>query len=85
MNVQLFKEWGLLYRPNNAFGWALTILVAIFSACILLFTDIQYHSAADTFYGAFPYVFPAILGLYVFAMRTSQPPSSHACTQSSGA
>ena len=74
MNVQLFREWGLLYRPNTAVGWLLTILVAVFSAFILLFTDIQYHSAADTFYGTFPYIFPAMLGLYVFAMRTSQSP-----------
>lgn len=70
-----FKEWGLLYRPVSTPGWVATLLVAAFCVQILVFVDSRSHSITDTLYGAYPYVVPALLGLYVFALRTSRPAS----------
>jgi hypothetical protein len=69
----MFKEFGLLYRPTSIAGWVITTLAFAFCVHIFLFIDSRSHSNTDTLYGIFPYVVPTLLGLYVLAMRTSQP------------
>ncbi len=68
----MFKEFGLFYRPISVSGWLVTLLALAFCVQIFLFVDSRSHSVADTLYGAFPYVVPTLLGLYVLAMRTSR-------------
>ena len=68
-----FRELGLLYVPTSVFGWVLSVLTLAFCAHIFVFVDSRSHSVTDTLYGIFAYVAPALLALYVCAMRTSTP------------
>ena len=72
MKIELFKEWGLLYRPVTLVSWTTTLLAIAFCVHIFLFVDSRSHSVTDTLYGIFPYVVPTVLALYLFALRTSR-------------
>lgn len=77
MNMNIwFKQIGLLYVPTSVLGWVVSTLTLAFCVHIFAFVDSRSHSAADTLYGIFPYVAPALLALYVCAMRTSTPRSA---------
>lgn len=69
-NPVWFRELGLAYFPVSVAGWVATILLAAWCGHIFIFVDSRSHSVADTLYGVFPFVAPALLGWYVLAMRT---------------
>jgi hypothetical protein len=69
-----FRPAGLFYVPVSAPGWALTAAALVFCAWNFRAVDARSHSVSDTLIGVFPYAAPALLALYVIAMRTSDPP-----------
>ena len=69
-----FRPAGLFYIPVSAPAWALTLAALLFCAWIFRAVDARSHSVSDTLIGVFPYAAPALLALYVIAMRTSDPP-----------
>jgi len=66
-----FRLVGLLFLPVAWPGWAATVATLVFCGWSFVAVDARSHSASDTLIGVYPFAAPALIGLYVLAMRTS--------------
>ncbi len=74
MNKRWFREIGWVYIPINWKGFLITGFIIMFCVNVFLVIDANSHSASDTLFGIFPYVIPALIILYLVAVKTSKKP-----------
>ncbi len=67
-----FKEFGWVYIPIKWQGFLLTGFILLFSINIFIVVDANSHSVSDTLFGIFPYVVPALIILYLVAVKKSK-------------
>lgn len=72
MKKHWFKPFGWIYMPTSWRGFVFTTALAVFCLNVFLAVDMDSHSVADTMYGVFPYVVPAV-GIWLWvAGKTSK-------------
>jgi len=68
-----FKKVNVLYIPINWKGFLVTGFIFLFCLNIFIIVDVNSHSVSDTLFGVFPYVVPALIILYLIAVKKSKP------------
>ena len=71
MRSHWFRRAGPFYLPVALPGVMATLATLVFCLWAFVAVDSRSHSASDTLIGVFPFAAPALIALYVLAMRTS--------------
>jgi len=68
----MFRKFGPVYLPGNAFGIVLTLWTAFIAERTFAMVDRQSHSVSDTLLGAVPIIGTMLLLLWLLAARSAK-------------